>query len=34
MAAIIPNFGEDTGAGLPDHMNPVALMVAFSSVQR
>merc|ERR1719195_1420934 len=33
MAAIIPNFGEDTGAGLPDHMNPVALMVAFSSVQ-
>ena len=33
MAAIIPNFGEDNGEGLPEHLNPVSLMVAFSSVQ-
>ena len=33
MAAIIPSFGEDSGAGLPEHLNPVSLMVAFSAVQ-
>ena len=32
MAAIIPNFGKN-GANDPDYMNPVSLMVAFSSIQ-
>merc|ERR1719471_1674876 len=32
MAAIIPNFGEN-GPNDPEYMNPVSLMVAFSSIQ-